>query len=409
MEKTKNLVEYAIRNVPYYSNKFSSIDFSNPEWFDTLPVLKKKDIQNQPDDFISKEFNKQFLLREKTSGSSGSSVLSIYKDNIERIKTDLMLWDVRRKYYKNILNIKTVKFYAYRRKGEELISDSVFYDGKDVNLSLFDLSDEKLLSYVNIIKELDSCWFFAAPSVMIIFANFIKRYNIELRNVVFIELTGEMISKKQEEFISQCFKCPCANYYGSREFWGIAYECRHGNMHIFDKNIKVEVVDELGKNLGYEKEGRFCYTGLEKYAMPLIKYIQGDMGYIKKSDCNCGQMSDILCLSGGRITEYITTHSGKTVNSILLFFIIERINRDGILVLQFQFIQKAIDSFDATIVLADSSIDKDYIKKEMLGLLTKYLKITIQLNVDFVDRVDFNKISSKHKYFINLCDGINSI
>ncbi|MDD4494230.1 MAG: hypothetical protein PHV32_07760 [Eubacteriales bacterium] len=401
MDKLKHIVEYAMQNVPYYSYKYEDVDFSNPKWFEILPILEKKDIQKQPDDFLSKKFDKHCLLKENTSGSSGSSVLSIYKDNIERIKADLMLWDMRRKYYKNILNIKTVKFYAYRRKNQKLVSDSVFYDGKDVNLSLFDLSDENLFMYTNIIKDLDACWVFAAPSVMLIFANFIKRYKIELRNIVFIELTGEMVSKKQEEYISQCFNCACANYYGTREFWGIAYECSEGNMHIFDKNIKVEVVDENGKDVGYEKEGRFCYTGLEKYAMPLIRYIQGDIGHIKKSDCNCGQTSDVLQLSGGRITEYITTNSGKTVNSIILFYIIELINKDQIQILQFQFIQNTINSFDATIVLADSNINQEYIEKEIMDLLSKHLKTAIKLRVNFVNKIIFDKMTSKHKYFIN--------
>lgn len=400
MDKLRDIVNYAYKNVDYYHELYKNINFNRPNFFEEIPLLHKKEVQNQLSQFISKEYDIRDLLKENTSGSSGQT-LTIYKDKTERIKADLNLWKMRKKYYKDILNAKIIKFYAYRRKDNCLISDPVYFNGNEINLSLFDLSDEKLFEYTEIIKSVEKCWFFAAPSVMLIYANFLKKNNIALTNVAFVELTGEMVTKQQEAYISECFNCACANHYGSREFWGVAYECNCGNLHIFDDYVYVEVVDEHGNNLGYNQEGYLCYTGLEKYSMPLIRYIQGDIGYIKKSDCQCGLTSDILCLSGGRVTEYISTQRGETVNSMVLFFIIEIINKETTNILQFQFIQKAYNVFDACIVLANQNVDKSAIVNQLRELMSHYLKTFISLNVEFVDKVEFNKISKKHKYFIN--------
>lgn len=54
MEKLKHIVEYAMRNVPYYSTKYEFVDFSSPKWFEMLPILEKKDIQKQPTIFYQK-------------------------------------------------------------------------------------------------------------------------------------------------------------------------------------------------------------------------------------------------------------------------------------------------------------------------------------------------------------------
>lgn len=400
MDKLKHIVRYAVSQVPFYAEKYGEIDFSKPNWFTNLPVLQKSELQNTSYQILSKAFDPADLIKENTSGSSGSA-LSIYKDRVERIKADLQLWHRRRTYCKNIMSLKTVKFYAYRRKGDELVSDPIYQDGKDLNLSLFDLSDERLRQYFSLIKTLDACWFFAAPSVMVLFADFLQRHQLSLVNVLFIELTGEMLSKQQQDFISRTFGCPCANYYGSREFWGIAYECSHGEMHLFDNNIKAEVLDQDFNPLGYGKEGIFCYTGLQKYAMPLIRYIQGDQGFLKQSTCGCGQTADILCLSGGRITQYITTKNGKTANSILLFYLIEKINQNQMRILQFQFIQKQLDLFEATLLLSSATDDQQAIKQELESLLSSHLKLPITLQVTFVDPSYYKNLQTKHNYFIN--------
>lgn len=402
MDKLQNIVNYAYENVNYYNKLYKDINDINYILFEKLPLVYKKDLQNDLYSFISKNFDVNFLFKENTSGSSGKT-LTIYKDSIERTKADLNLWRMRRKYNKNILNAKIIKFYAYRRQGDKLISDPVYFNENEINLSLFDLSDDRLFEYTEIVKEAGECWFFAAPSVMLIYANFIKKHNISLPNVVFIELTGEMVTKQQEEYISECFDCDCANHYGSREFWGIAYECKCGNLHVFDDYVYVEVVDEHGNNLGYNKEGNLCYTGLEKYAMPLIRYIQGDIGYIKKSDCQCGLTSDILCLSGGRITEYISKKNGESINSIILFFIIELINKNNNIILQFQFVQKAYSVFNVYLVLANKNIEESIVVKQLKELMSYYLKESIELNIEFVDKVDLDERSKKHKYFINQC------
>ncbi len=400
LNKLLEIVSYACENVDFYRNKSDLYKLNDVSEFRNIPLLTKNDIQNNINEFLSNEYDFSSLIKENTSGSSGKT-LTIYKDVSERVKADMQLWKRRKIYYADIFKIPIVKFYAYRRKKDKLVSESIYIDGKEINFSLFDLSDEQLFKYVEVIKGLEKCWFFAAPSVMLIFANFLSRHKISLNNVVLIELTGEMVTKKQEEYISKNFNCKCVNHYGSREFWGIAYECPCGNLHVFDDYVYAEVIDEDGKNLEYEQEGYLCYTGLEKYAMPLIRYLQGDIGYLKKSACACGSTADILCLSGGRVTDYITTVKGETVNSMLLFYIIELINFERIKILQFQFIQNNIDNFFASIVLVDKKESERLVSEQLRSLLSKYLKSDVELKVDFVSAVEFDKISNKHKYFIN--------
>ena len=73
--KTKKLLEYAEKNIPWYQKKFaeygvSSKDFVNLQDIKKFPLVTKEEIRDNLDQFISKEFSKRKLMYVTTGGST---------------------------------------------------------------------------------------------------------------------------------------------------------------------------------------------------------------------------------------------------------------------------------------------------------------------------------------------------
>lgn len=401
IEKLQDIIEYAATNIEYYKRKYSCCNIRD---FNMLPCLTKEELIYNVDDFIKSDINKLDLLKENTSGTTGKS-LTIYKSYADRIVADLRLWKERRKVDANIFNATIIKFYAYRRVDNELIAESVYRTDNEISFSLFDLSDKALIKYIDIIKNEQRCWFFAAPSAMLHLSKFVIKNNIIFDNILLIELTGEYVTREQENFIQQAFKVPVRNHYGSREFWGLAYECEFGHLHVFDDIYYYCIVDDAKQiKLDNNEWGNLCVTHLNKAVMPLIKYIQGDKAKLNSSFlCPCGNKSPILELAGGRITDFISTPNGDNVSSIILFYFIEVINHVKTNVLMYQFIQKHMSVMEIFLVI-NFNANKQEVKTKLLQLFEKHLPHIDIINIKFVEQIKFQENYSKLRYFINNCN-----
>jgi phenylacetate-CoA ligase len=75
--KTQNLLRYAYKNVPWYTEKFNSInlnpnDISKPAYFKQIPILTRQDILENFEKFIANGKKIKDLNLITTGGSSGT-------------------------------------------------------------------------------------------------------------------------------------------------------------------------------------------------------------------------------------------------------------------------------------------------------------------------------------------------
>ena len=242
-------------------------------------------------DRIIKDDNENKWILETTTGSTGKP-FTVLKSPSEKFIESKYLFDQRKKIYPEVsisngfLLIAPVDEYLkglnYRGNNDENMP-LVFHhllQKKPKWILLTTLLLRKLYKYVVDTDQLDR----------------LKELDIK-----FIETTSQALDREEKKEIEEAFHTRIIDQYGCKETWNIAYECSAGHLHINDRYLLVDLVDDDGKLIDKEGEtGQVVLTSFLHKSFPLIKYYLGDYACIEKGICTCGQSTPRLMLKGGR-------------------------------------------------------------------------------------------------------------
>ena len=321
--RLKNIIKYAYEKVPFYINK--DIDkkiFEDENALNILrqlPVVDKEDIIKS-DNNISAEYavnRKQDITYAHTSGSTGKC-MDIMWDKSDVNKSMLSLWLYRLKYYGIKMSDRLCYFYTTGNFPESRELKTDYEEGRNrLGFSKLNLNENRIAEIYKHMKEYRPVWINMQPSIGMLLAEYINRNKLEkIQELKYIELTGEMLFDNVRKEIEKAFGCRVANQYGCYEGNSIAYECPCGNLHCMEENIYVEVLDKEGKEVPEGSEGDIVITTLHNHAMPFIRYRIGDRGILDRNTrCNCGNISSVLRLKSGRISDYAVLKDGSKINS----------------------------------------------------------------------------------------------
>ena len=390
-----DILQYATSKVPFYY-KYST--------YNNTPIIGKNDIQNNYNKFISKDYIHKKLIKYYTSGSSGMP-LCVFFSKEEIINCGVQLWRERMRHYKNLFNIPMIMFVCdvKKEKGKNPF-DGMYISGNQIEISLLKINLNFIKRCVAVLSKIKKVWMSGQPSIIASVAKIFKENNIGLSNVEFVELVGEMLFYEQRKIISDYISCNIANLYGTTEFHAIAYECKFHNLHIMDKKVFVEIFDN-GVEVGYNKEGEIIISDLVKKSMPLIRYNIGDIGILQKSKCKCGSKSDILILSGGRVSESVKLKNKVIIHPWIFAMAVRRINSllGKIIITKFQIHQKEYDFFYVKLVLDNGELNeglsRKYISNRISDEIINRLNYKVNIEYAFVDEIDIDSVSKKFKYF----------
>jgi phenylacetate-CoA ligase len=124
--------------------------------------------------------------------------------------------------------------------------------------------------------------------------------------------------------------------YGTSEFSLVAWECReHSGYHINADSVLMEFLDGEEEIAAGERGAVVC-TGLNNYAMPLIRYKDEDIAVPLHENCSCGVKLPMLKSIEGRESDMLMALDGRLI-SPWQFFPFPFDNYDGIT--QFRIIQ----------------------------------------------------------------------
>lgn len=99
---------------------------------------------------------------------------------------------------------------------------------------------------------------------------------------------GEPLSEARRRRISEIWKVPVVEEYGSTETGSLAGECPAGRLHLWADRAVFEVRDPATGQVNREGSGQMIVTPLYRTAMPLLRYNLGDDVEISYADCGCG-------------------------------------------------------------------------------------------------------------------------
>ncbi len=391
IEKLRNLLQHCQTNVPYYKEEWSRLGF---DWRDVqaeehisqLPPITKEIIRARYDDFKSRG-PLEGVLTKKTGGTTGVPFQFDYsRESYERrvavaqrgygwagahpgVKR-LDVWGV------DILPAGVVQDLKSRAM-------NLFFRRKV--LSCFDLNDQNIEKNIQQIEEYRPEVIVGYVSALKILARWILANRKPICQPKSIITAAEMLSNSDRKLIEEAFNAPVFHSYGCREFMLIGSECEfHSGYHLSYDHLVVQVLNERSE-LVREGIGRMAITDLHNYAMPFVRYLNGDMGEVNGASlvpCPCGRGLPRLSNVIGRQLDQIRTPDGR----ILPGEFFPHLFKDFESVRQFQVLQKSLSELKVKLVL-DPGDHQDELG-EIERLIRQRLGSEIKLNIERVDKIE---------------------
>lgn len=228
----------------------------------------------------------------------------------------------------------------------------------------------------------------------------LKKLNLKPKHKNFSIITsaGTLYPFMREE-IEGFFDVKVHNRYGSREVGPIAMECEHGKIHINEFNLHVEVLNEFYQDCKLGETGKVYVTTLDNYAMPLIRYNQGDMVTLSKQKfCTCGRKSRIIDFVDGRDTTFIFSETNGKISSLFFVHFFGVTYNNGSID-NFQIIQSSKDNLIVKAVIKDRE-KFILIQSKLENSLRGVIGNNINISWEFVEKID-KLPSGKYQYVIN--------
>lgn len=126
---------------------------------------------------------------------------------------------------------------------------------------------------------------------------------------------GESLPPTARERLELAFHCPVRDTYAASEFMGIAFDCRHGWLHVNSDWAVLEPVDETYHPVPPGRTSQtVLLTSLANRVQPLIRYDLGDRITVNPDPCPCGNPFPAIRVEG-RLDDilYFATPGGKRV------------------------------------------------------------------------------------------------
>lgn len=399
LNQLKKLIRHAYENVPYYTRVFNERnlkpdDIKNFNDLKKIPYLTKEIIQENLDELIAKNYDKSKLKYVTTGGSTGMP-MGFYVDAKADRDTE---WAFITSLWERVgYNINRVNRSVILRGNIPRCNKFYEYKGRDLILSSFQLTSERIDDYIRMIEKFKPDFIQAYPSSIILLAKYILKNNIKLNlhKTKAILCSSENLYEQQRRDIETAFGIRVYSFYGHTEHACLAGECEKSSYyHIESEYGYTEILDDNGLDVCQEDEiGEIVATGFNNYVIPFIRYKTGDMAINTMYKCPCGRNVKIIKKIQGRKQEYFIDKTGSfitfTCSDDALWRVKEKVQC-------YQYIQKKPGSVILNIQSSEKLKDCDYqkIKEDFNSFFPGF-----EININEVDEITRTK-RGKFKFLI---------
>jgi len=393
-KKREEIVSFHLKHNPFYKSFAKNI---NPNDWNSLPVMAKRDLQQPLQLRLSEGFSTKNIYVNKTSGSSGNPFI-FAKDKFCHALTWAIIKDRFGWFNIDFNTSKQARFYGIPldKKGyyKERIKDKF---SNRYRFSVFDLNDQALEKCLKKFKSTPFNYINGYTSSIVQFAKFLKRRNIVLKNICptikYCFVTSEMLFESDKKLLETQFGIPVVNEYGASELDVIAFENPQGIWQINSESLFVEILDENNQVLSYGEEGRVVITSLYNKAHPFIRYDIGDLGTLSKEST---LKTPILEKLVGRTNDMAVLPSGNKAAGLTFYYITKSIIEDDGNVKEFVIEQLKPNIFKI-IFSSSNDLSEEKIKK-ITSEMENYLEKGLQVIFERQDKLIRSK-SGKLKQF----------
>ena len=246
LEKLKKLVDFTLKNVPYYEKLFNSIklrssDIKTLTDIQKIPILTKEIVREENKNLIARNFNKKLVRTGKTGGTTGTPII-VYKDTTDRTFT----WASYYRWY-DWMGINYYDRAATLWGARTVLSNSLIPRIKNqltnniqnklyINWFKINISDLPKI-YSNLVK-FKPVILKGYLSALLNLASYIEENELVGLKPKVLSTTTETLLPHNRKYLEDVFKASIFDQYGCGEISGIAYECSmHNGLHVNQEHV----------------------------------------------------------------------------------------------------------------------------------------------------------------------------
>jgi phenylacetate-CoA ligase len=321
-DRLRAAVSYAFAHVPYYTASYGAAGFDGtlPSWddFRRLPLLRKKDIRDNTEGLISKDFRREDLVEAKTGGSTGTALTLFFDRRCQEMRNAAAMrsdqWAGRD------LGMKVAAIWGnppeadtLKKKLRTLLLDRMIY------LDTMNMDARSVRRFVEEWRRAKPQVIFGHSHSIYVLAKYLQQMGVGDLQPAGIISTSMMLLTPEREFIEQRFGCKVTDRYGCEEVGLIACECeRHNGLHLNLEHVVVEFLRDDGSPAAPGEEANIVVTDLINRGMPLIRYCVGDVGVPSDRACACGRGQALMERITGRQADFLKRPDGSLVAGVSL-------------------------------------------------------------------------------------------
>jgi phenylacetate-CoA ligase len=398
--KVRLLLEHAAEHVPYYRKVFKDIgaepgDFKGEADLGRMPILRKRNIRENTDAMISEAFSKKDLAPDSTGGSTGENLYFWVDRQASQARTannirmnewiDIRIGDRIALLWGTAFDMK---------QSRRLVNALRNMVQNTLILSAYRMDSENVAAYAERLSRFKPHMLVAYPSALAHFSQgLLDTGRAEIRPKAVL-LSGETVYDWQREITERAFATAAYSHYGSREFGGLARECRLRNgLHIGCERVLVEAVPVTDGPAGTDMR-ELVISDLDNYGMPFIRYAIEDLGTITWDKCDCGINLPRLETTIGRTFDVVRAPNGNFLGGTFWTILLRKMKG----IERFQVIQEVID--EITIALIPTAEFSDQTRTYIIGKVRE--ACGDQMRVRFEIKPELQQTpAGKHRFVIS--------
>jgi phenylacetate-CoA ligase len=382
------MMRHAATNVPFYQRlDLRAETIASAADLARFPVIGKRQVQRDPEAFMSAGFAPAGLYASRTSGSSGQPTTT-YFDRDAWLLTKYALKMRRIGATAGLPVLRRVMIIS-EQPPEQLGSIAeaapsglgVFFQQRRLSIhSPIELHLTALARYRPHIV-------YAFPSYLLDLIATAERRAIPLPKIATLYTSSEVLTPAARRRIETAFYGHVYDVYGSTEFKEVAWQCGGGRYHLNFESVYVEAPQQ-------GTSGPVVLSTLCNVAMPLLRFDIGDRAVFGSNACPCGRASPHMIEFVGREGDMITLPSRRRLSPYLLTTAIESEHS----ILQYRIVQTDTDTFRINVIVRSPGESAAW-RSRMCEELERVVGEPVRLEVREVDALERDP-SGKRSVFV---------
>ena len=322
--KLQRLIAHCWEHVPFYREWWGqagvagAADIRDRDDYARLPLLTKPVIREHFEAMIAPA-HRGALYFKSTGGSTGEPLRFGYtRESYER-RVAVM----HRGYGWAGARLGQCTAYLWGAPvaapaGFQLFKDRLYHAAFNRRmLNAFDMSEQRMAEYADAIDRFRPETIVSYVGPLVELAQWIERNGRSIHRPQRVLGAAEALHAHQRELLQRVFGAPAYDTYGCREVMLIAAECEaHDGLHINTDHLHVEFHrDAAGLQAGQQANSpaELVITDLHNDGMPLMRYLNGDLGTPGGRTCACGRHLPKLAKVDGRKLDALRTADGRVL------------------------------------------------------------------------------------------------